>query len=1125
MLRTRAFWIALAVVSVASAAFAVRLFPSAFPLVQLEIAMDRAAALAAARDLMASQGLGPPDYEQAASFAGDEEAQTFVELEGGGKEVLAAMLREGLYSAYTWRVRHFKEAERHETLIRFRPDGRPYGFVEQLEETSAGAALDAEAARAIAERVARESWQIDLAPFALVEPSQERQPSGRVDHTFIYERSSPTLDEGRYRLRLVVSGDRLTEATHFLQIPEAFRRRYQEMRSANDAIGIGASVAMIVLYVVGGIGGGLFFLLRHRWVLARPAMRWGIVVALLQVLASLSNWPLVWMQYDTALPRSTFIASQLATLGASFVGFSLLFGLSFMAAESLTRRAFPHHVQLWRSWSAPLAASKPILGFTVAGYLCVGLFFAYEVLLYFYATRLFGWWSPSEALLHPDVLASYVPWLSAIANSLQAGFWEEALMRAVPIAGAALIGDRFGKRRLFIVLAFVVQIAVFGAGHAPYATQPSYARPVELIIPSIAFGLIYLWFGLLPGIILHYAFDVVWFAIPLFVSTASGIWFDRFMVVALTFVPLWIVFTARLRRRRWEELPADALNAAWTPPPAVATPEPVGRPRPEAAALTGRVLGMWAAAGIAGLAAWLALAPFGTDIGPLNVSRTEAEQRARAALTARNAGIDEAWRVMPVPAAGYGGGHRFVWENADRPRFDALLGRYLATPHWRVRAATFEGDVASRAEEWTVLVDATGEVDGVAHALPESRDGASLAEDEARALALSAIRERYQLEPDALREVSAGPSRRPARTDWQFTFVDVTVDPIPLRDGSADPAGTASRGEARIDVQIAGDEVTSARAFVQVPEQWEREQRAQGTVAQILALLAVVFAAGVLLASSIFAIVAWSRKQFQVRVGGAVFGVLFLLALVTLINQWPVLTAQLTTAQPLRLQLVVLAVGGLLGLLIQAALASLTAGALPRWMSAGWGAMPAVIVGASLGLIGLGVQAAVGALRGPAGPPWPNVGPLGTYLPLLAMGAGGVPGVLLRSLTLTALFAGLHHMTQAWTTRRAAFGPLLVLAGLVLGGSTGEAGAATWLLAGLPVGGMLLVAYVLALRHDMTPTVVAVGTMAALAQVRVGLQQAIPGALVGGLLGAVSVGVVTWWVFRLLRRAHTAAAE
>ena len=62
----------------------------------------------------------------------------------------------------------------------------------------------------------------------------------------------------------MVSGDRLTEVTHFVQIPEAFTRRYENMRSANEAIGIGSVVGMVLLYVVGGIGVGLFFMLRSR---------------------------------------------------------------------------------------------------------------------------------------------------------------------------------------------------------------------------------------------------------------------------------------------------------------------------------------------------------------------------------------------------------------------------------------------------------------------------------------------------------------------------------------------------------------------------------------------------------------------------------------------------------------------------------------------------------------------------------------------------------------------------------------------------------------------------------------------------------------------------------------------
>ena len=88
----------------------------------------------------------------------------------------------------------------------------------------------------------------------------------------------------------------------------------------------------------------------------------------------INQLPLEWMAYDTALPRSTFLAQQAAFVIASLIGFSAFFALSFMAAETLTRRAFGDHPQLWRAWSrrspsgddaAAPGASVQILGRTV----------------------------------------------------------------------------------------------------------------------------------------------------------------------------------------------------------------------------------------------------------------------------------------------------------------------------------------------------------------------------------------------------------------------------------------------------------------------------------------------------------------------------------------------------------------------------------------------------------------------------------------------------------------------------------------------------------------------------------------------------------------------------------------
>src|SRR4029450_8696184 len=98
-------------------------------------------------------------------------------------------------------------------------------------------------------------WGVELTAFSLAEAGMERRPSGRDDHPSPYERSGEALREGRHRLRLVVSGDRLTEVTRFIRIPEAFTRRYASMRSANEAIGIGSVVGRLRVYVLGRSGG------------------------------------------------------------------------------------------------------------------------------------------------------------------------------------------------------------------------------------------------------------------------------------------------------------------------------------------------------------------------------------------------------------------------------------------------------------------------------------------------------------------------------------------------------------------------------------------------------------------------------------------------------------------------------------------------------------------------------------------------------------------------------------------------------------------------------------------------------------------------------------------------------
>src|SRR5262249_23501404 len=218
MFRKPAFWLVLGLISALAALYALRNFSVAFPLVSVDIRMYRSTPLATSCTEAARLARHSNTYDQAASFGVDQEVQNFVELEGGGKEALRRMIAERTYAPYTWTVRNYKEGDPHEVAVRFTPEGDPYGFAVRLPESDRGLSLDAAGARAIAERVASDDWRVDFSKYPLVESSEEVRTSGRRDHAFVYERQDIRIGEGRYRLRLVVSGDKLTELTYFIQI-------------------------------------------------------------------------------------------------------------------------------------------------------------------------------------------------------------------------------------------------------------------------------------------------------------------------------------------------------------------------------------------------------------------------------------------------------------------------------------------------------------------------------------------------------------------------------------------------------------------------------------------------------------------------------------------------------------------------------------------------------------------------------------------------------------------------------------------------------------------------------------------------------------------------------------------
>jgi membrane protease YdiL (CAAX protease family) len=1064
-----------------------------------------------------TNGLEPADFRQAATFGQtDPQVQTYVELEGGGPEAFARLVSDGPYRPYVWQVRHFAEGEVTEAWIRFTPEGVPYGFEQILPEDASRPSLDASAARALAEDEASTRWGADLAAYRLIESSQETRPGGRVDHTFVYEHTGAALGDASVRLRLVVAGDRLGELTHFVHVPEAFQRRYQEMRSANDTLALLSNLIFVIgfLLLAGGIG--TFFLMRSGWVLWRPPLVWGFVVSLLMALGSLNQLPLSWIGYDTAMAGNTFLLLQLGTAVVIVVFGTPILAFVFLAAEGLTRRAFPAQPQQWRLWTKGAANSDAVLGRTAGAYLWAGVDLGFAVLFYLIVSRLPGWWIPSETLVDPNLLATPFPWLMALSISLFAGLWEESLFRAVPIATAKLLGDRFGGARAWIAAAVVLQALVFAAGHANYPQQPSYARIAELFLPALAWGLFYLWFGLLPTIVIHFLHNFTFSSIVLFSADDPGLWVDRTLSVLLMLAPLAVVLIARVRWGRARELPVELRNAGWVPPPRAAAPTEVdGAPAaagvepavpdspiergaaslpayPTAESVPLRRLGVAAALGVF---VWAVLSDPRADAPTLEVGREQAIEAARAELERR--GVDtEQWDAVAVVDGDPGGAARFVWETSGPDVYRALLGSYLSTPRWIVRLVHFSGPVEERAEEWAVAVGPDGVVTDVGHDLPEERPGASLEEAEARAIAEAALREPGDLNAGDVREISAEARQRPARRDWVFTY-------------RAEGGTELAQGERRIEVEVAGGEVVSRLRSVHVPESWQREERRRATRSLIVSLGSVGVGVLLLLAGAVAAVVVWSRGAFARGPAVVVALAVVVLEAIGAVNGIPGVIATLGTAEPVRTQLFARAVGLVVAGFVVGGGVGLLAGLAHTWL-----ARPtrpgAALAGLATGAVLAGAAAAA-ARWGDAGtgPDWPNYAPANGYLPALQPVVAAGMALIVGTTSLLLLMVVVDRATRGWTRRRVDAASALLWLGMLISGITFEARGSVgadllrWLPNGLSAGLGLLLVYAIFRRYGPATVPLLVSSLLVAGEWEGALARAVPSSVPAALLASV----------------------
>lgn len=817
------FWkIFLVTSSLASAFFAYHYLPQALSILDVTITMNREEAIQKSKDIIIAKNLLANGYEHATYFTRDSMLQYYIELAAGGKKTFKELLKNHDIEPYQWYVRWYKEGMTQEARVTFTPEGIPYSFFKKMAETDVAQNVSEHEARLLAEKEAAMYWNIDFSIYKPFEYSKEEQPCGRIDHIFTYQKENVSLgEEGKYRVKIIVSGDTVTGVNPFVFIPESFLRRYDQMRSENNTLATIAQSLYRLLYIFGGVLLGAWLIYRRR-LYFKYAIMVGLTTAILTLGSLLSEWPFLFINYNTALSKKSVLLMYALNCARSIGIGTLMIILCAAISTSLDKLVFPQHESLWSFFKLRIAGRRRIVWYVLGAYLGVLIKLAVVTNNYLFLTGPYvEWWSPASMLVDPNILACYIPWLTPLLQSFEAGFSEELIFRVIPLAGAALLGRFFNREKIFLVVGIVIQALIFAAVHANYMTYPSYFRLVELFLPATIYGLLYIRWGLIPVIILHWIYDLVLMGLPIFISTASGMWFNKILLSILGLMPLLYVIYAYYRtsdlleeERNKEEQEVETAKSRTKMdntqlltvdymPQSMTTDTFWNRSKRLVCMMVGFVALFFIYNFYNGVVCNYMKIPTVTSEYVRNDSyKRLQEMNPEFAQYATQLYSLESHINSFRPRSS------FAWRTETPETYFSLTDKYVYPITWIVSYKRFNGTQVERAQEYIFTYTKDGNLIDTEHLISDQIAANSFSKEEVRIKSLKAIEEKYKLEPAQLKEIKCELIQKPARTDWCLIFEDISR--------------SLKVGNTYIRVDWRGQELSFMRGFLFIPESWNR---------------------------------------------------------------------------------------------------------------------------------------------------------------------------------------------------------------------------------------------------------------------------------------------------------------
>ena len=124
-----------------------------------------------------------------------------------------------------------------------------------------------------------------------------------------------------------------------------------------------------------------------------------------------------------------------------------------------------------------------------------------------------------------------MPWLNPFTDAFVTAVQEELLFRLFAVSLLIYLFKRTW-------LAVTVPAVIWAFLHSVDPVDPVYLRGIELTVVGIAFGIVFVHYGITATLISHYAFNAIDHALPMIQSDEPYLRWSGIAVVGLMLVPV-----------------------------------------------------------------------------------------------------------------------------------------------------------------------------------------------------------------------------------------------------------------------------------------------------------------------------------------------------------------------------------------------------------------------------------------------------------------------------------------------------------------------------------------------------------------------------------------------------------